>query len=79
MKTLFRIIELVDVINKSFDKDEVNARLHMTRHEIKVEVFDNRFLSPTAPVREKIRYFNTEKGEAKLLEVEKKLIGFLGV
>lgn len=77
MTYVHKILDLVDLINQRFSKDEINARFHMTRHEIKVQVFDNGFIGAKAHINERVRYFNTDKAEPKLRELHLKLHAFL--
>lgn len=74
---MYKILDLVDLVNKKFSKDEIDAKFHMTRHELRVQVFDNGFIGVKAHINERVRYFNTEKAEPKLRDLHLKLHAFL--
>lgn len=77
MSYIHKIIDLVDEINRKTKKDEISARFHMTRHEIKVQVFDNGFDKIVAPINVRVRYFNSEKAELKLRDLHLKLHAYM--
>lgn len=73
-----KIMELVNDINRKFDEEKVSARFHMTRHDIKVEVFNNKKnFTENKVIVERIRYFNDDKSEEKLRQLHLKLHAFL--
>lgn len=77
MSYVIKIMELVDYINQKTKPEDISARFLMTRHEIKVQVFDNGFSKVVAPINEKVRYFNTEKAEPKLKALHLKLHAYI--
>lgn len=78
MTCVSKIMELVNDINRKFDKEKVSARFHMTRHVLKVEVFDNtKSFTNRNVIVERISYFNDDKSEEKLRKLHLKLHAFL--
>ena len=71
MKLVVEVLKLVEKINKKARTD-VNARFHMTRHELKVQVFDNTPFLEYRPIDVKIRYFQKNESDVNDLIAELK-------
>ena len=66
MSKLFDIINLVMEINQKLVGSNGGAKLSMTKHEIKVQVYDGYDFTKPAIVNQKIRYFQEESSSGKL-------------
>ena len=66
MSKLFDIINLVMEINQKLVGSNGGAKLSMTKHEIKVQVYDGYDFTKPAIINQKIRYFQEESSSGKL-------------
>ena len=77
MNRILEIVALVCEINNKFSSEDICARVHLTRHTIKVEVF---FSDPSLKVDRftgRVHYINQEKQAQKLINVESQLKSIL--
>lgn len=66
MSKLFDIVDLVMEINQKLIDSDGGAKVSITKHEIKVQVyFEYNFTKP-AIINQKIRYFQEESSSGKL-------------
>ena len=66
MSKLFDIINLVMEINQKLVDGNGGAKLSITKHEIKVQVYDGYDFTKPAIINKKIRYFREESNSGKL-------------
>ena len=66
MSKLFDIIELVMEINQKLADSNGGAKLSITKHEIKVQVYDGYDFTKPAIINKKIRYFQEDSNSGKL-------------
>lgn len=66
MSKLFDIIELVMEINQKLVDSNGGAKVSITKHEIKVQVYFGYDFTKPAIVNQKIRYFQDESNSGKL-------------
>lgn len=77
MNTISSIVVLIGEINKKFDVDNLSARVHITRHTIKAEVFFKDESLPFNRYTGRVHYIERDEQAGKLLEVESKLKSIL--
>lgn len=73
MSVVLRIVLLIQEINIKYSKDDMNARIHITRHTLKAEVFFKNEALNSDRYTGRVHYINREDQAGKLLEVESKL------
>ncbi|MEG2307388.1 MAG: hypothetical protein RSB94_08615 [Erysipelotrichaceae bacterium] len=66
MSKLFDIIDLVMKINQKLVDSNGGAKVSITKHEIKVQVYFGYDFTKPAIVNQKIRYFQKESNSGKL-------------
>lgn len=66
MSKLLDIIDLVMEINQKLVDSNGGAKLSITKHEIKVQVYDGDDFTKPAIINKKIRYFQEESNSGKL-------------
>ena len=66
MSKVFDIIELVMEINQKLVDSSGGAKVSITKHEIKVQVYFGYDFTKPAIVNQKIRYFQEESNSGKL-------------
>ena len=66
MSKVFDIIELVMEINQKLVNSNGGAKVSITKHEIKVQVYFGYDFTKPAIVNQKIRYFQQESNSGKL-------------
>lgn len=66
MSKLFDIIDLVMEINQKLVGSNGGAKLSITKHEIKVQVYDGYDFTKPAIINQKIRYFQEDSSSGKL-------------
>ena len=66
MSKLFDVINLVMEINQKLVDSNVGAKLSITKHEIKVQVYFGYDFTKPPIINKKIRYFQEESNSVKL-------------